>query len=279
MRRSKLNLQNLLIYFSYGIILICFGGVLIAVLSLSLKTPAQIFSYPPKLIPNPVAWANYLKVFQQSKMPIFLYNSIKIVFFTTLGVLLVSIPAAYGFSRFDFKQKRVASFGILAFQMLSPLIVIIPLYRYFNQLNLINSHFATILTLIAIQIPFTTWLLKGFFDSIPRGIDDYARIDGCSRFQTLIWIILPLSAPGIAAAVIFNSLQSWGNFIIPFVLLEDTNLYPVSVGIYQFQTIQEEITTHLLAAGSIISIAPVVLIFIFLQRYIVNLLIQGSVKG
>ena len=164
-------------------------------------------------------------------MPVFLYNSIKIVFFTTLGMLLVSITAAYGFSRFDFKQKRVASFGILAFQMISPLIVIIPLYRYFNQLNLINSHFATILTLIAIQIPFTTWLLKGFFDSIP------------------------------------------------FVLLEDTNLYPVSVGIYQFQSIQDEITTHLLAAGSIISIAPVVLMFILLQRYIVGLLIQGSVKG
>jgi len=282
-RRSRfwtaLDPINLMIFVAYGITVLCFGGAFLSVLSLSLKTPADLFRYPPHLIPNPIAWNNYVRVFRESHLMLFLYNSLKIVMWATVGAILVSVPAAYGFSRFRFRGKKFVLLAILAFQMISPMIIVIPLYRYFKALGLLNTHFATIITFVAVQIPFTTWLLKGFFDSIPREIDEYALVDGCSRLGALGRVILPISAPGIASALIFNFIQSWSNFIVPFVLLKDTRLYPISVGILQFHSLQEEITTHLLAAGSMISILPVLLIFILAQRFIVGILIEGGVKG
>jgi len=134
---------------------------------------------------------------------------------------------------------------------------------------------------ITVQIPFTVWLLKGFFDSIPSELDDAARIDGCGRVESLLRVILPLAAPGIFAAMVFDTISSWSQFIVPYILLADSSLFPVSVGVLHFQTAQTEgeITAHLLAAAAVIAMMPAILLFVFLQRFVVSLMVTGAVKG
>ncbi|MCD6121582.1 MAG: carbohydrate ABC transporter permease [Spirochaetales bacterium] len=168
--------------------------------------------------------------------------------------------------------------SILAFQMISPLIIAIPIFGYFMKLHLLDTYLGVIIAYIAIQLPFVTWLMKGYFDTIPVSIEEAAFIDGCTRFQTLIKIILPLSISGFATATIFTMIQSWGQFIIPFVILNSSRLFPVTLGLYQYQ-IGESVQTQLIAAASIISIIPAILLFLILQKFIVRSLTGGAIKG
>ena len=273
------KLKDYILYFSYLVISILFLFPLLWTLSISLKEISEIFSYPPKLLPATFKLDNYIQIINNSKILTFIYNSIKISFFTVAGTLAVTIPGAFAFSRFRFKFKKPILFGLLIFQMMSPLIIAIPLYNYFNMIGLLDTHLGIILVYVAIQIPFTTWLLKGSIDSVPASIDDAARIDGCSNFQLLTRVLIPIILPGISTAIIFNAIQSWAQFIIPFILLDNLNLFPVSLGIYNYQASGEAITIHLTAAASIFATIPTIIMFILLQKFIVSALTAGAVKG
>ncbi len=247
---------------------------------LSLKTKTEIFNYPPKLFPETWSAQNYLHIIQNSKIPTYLFNSFKITVFATLGNLLVTIPASFAFSRFRFFFQKQLLFIILMFQMISQLIIAIPLYRYFIKLGMLNSHFGLILIYITVQIPFITWILKGFFDSIPIQLDEAAIIDGYSEYQILFYILLPLAMPGIATALVFNTINAWGNFIIPFIFINDTQLFPISVGILNYADSQTEgeVTIHLMATASVLGLVPALVIIVGLQRLIVGALTAGAIK-
>lgn len=281
LRRRRIDPANVLIYAAYAVILLVFLGPLLWVISLSLKTRPEVLAYPPRLIPETFAWQNYVHIWQATRIPLYLWNTVKITFFVVVGGLFISVPAAFAYSRFRFRARTTTLFALLTFQMISPLVVAIPLYRYFNQLNLLDTHLAVILVYITVQIPFTVWLLKGFFDSIPIELDDAARIDGCGRVQSLLLVILPVAAPGIFAAMVFNIISAWSQFIVPYILLSESSLFPVSVGVLHFQTAQTEgeITAHLLAAAAVIAMMPALLLFAFLQRFVVGLMVAGAVKG
>jgi multiple sugar transport system permease protein len=163
--------------------------------------------------------------------------------------------------------------------MISPVIISIPLYRLFAALGLLNSYATVILVYVAIVLPFTTWFLKGYFDTIPYEVDEAAIVDGATRWQILTRILLPVCAPGIATAAILAAVLSWSQFVVPFILLDDRRLYPVSVGLVNLQSTSDAITLHYLAAASVIAIAPVIAVFVLLQRYIVSALTRGAVKG
>lgn len=280
-KQLGVNWTNIAIYALFVLIFLVFVGPLLWVLSLSLKTPEQVYSYPPRLIPHPFAPLNYLSVIASSSVPLYLWNSVKITFFSVVGNLLVTIPAVFAFSRFRFRFREQALFGILMFQMISQLIIAIPLYQYFVKLHMINSLFGLILVYLTIQIPFTVWLLKGFFDSIPRELDESGIIDGCTAGQVLLRIILPLAMPGVAAALVFNTVNAWGQFIVPYIFLNQDTSYPISVGILHYQQAQTEaeITTQYLAAASVLALLPAVAIIMTLQRFIVRVLTAGAIKG
>src|SRR6056297_2386467 len=176
--KRKERLINIGIYICYAIIIMAFLFPLIWIISLSLKDLQNLFSVPPEIIPKDPAFSNFRKVFDQSNLGRYLFNSVKIVFFTVVGTLIISVPAAFNFSRLRFKLKKSMLFGVLIFQMMSPLIIAIPLFRYFNALGIQDRHWSLILIYIAIEIPFQTWLLKSFFDSIHESIDEAAEIDG-----------------------------------------------------------------------------------------------------
>jgi multiple sugar transport system permease protein len=263
---------------AYVVVAGAFIVPLLWVLSLSLKTLREAYAYPPTLAPLHPTAANYVAVWTTTPIVRYFLNSLEIVAVAVLGSLAVSVPFAYALSRFRFRGKPLALFSLLVVRMISPVIIIVPLYRYYAALGLLDSLAGVAAVYIATQAPVATWVLKGFFDSIPGDLDHAAMIDGCSRFQALTRVVLPVSLPGIAAAVIFDVIFGWSQFLIPFVLLTDSKRFPIAVGILNYQSTAESISIHLLAAASIIAILPVVAVFVLLQRYIVFALTAGAVK-
>jgi len=193
--------------------------------------------------------------------------------------LAVVLPAAYILSRRSFRGKGQLMLAMLIFQMISPIIITIPMYRLFVALHLIDNYAALVIAYAAIYSPFATWFMKGYFDTIPQAMDEAATVDGCSRLRTLWSIILPVSTPGIASVAILTAVQSWSQLILPLILLQRPGLAPISVGLLSFQSTSENITVHYLAASSILAIVPVIVLFVVLQRFIVGALTRGAVKG
>jgi multiple sugar transport system permease protein len=267
------------IYVAFILISLFFLFPIFWVLSLSLKTVSQLFASPPILFPLHPQFENYTYVIENTPIVSYMVNSVQIVLFTVLFTLLISVSAAYGFSRFRFQFKRVSLMAVLTFQMVSQVVIAIPLYRFFEQLGLLNNYGSLIAVYVAVQLPFTTWFLKGYFDTIPYELDEAAIVDGCTRAQVLWKVLLPVAAPGIASAAVIVAVLSWSQFVIPFILIDNRALYPVSVGLVNLQTTTDAITLHYLAAASILAIGPVIIIFVLLQRYIIGALTSGAIKG
>lgn len=273
------SMTKMCLYLAYALIIVFFLFPIFWVLSMSLKTVPQLFATPPVWFPLDPQFENYAYVIANTSIVHYLLNSAFIVLLTVFFTLLIATLAAYGFSRFHFPYKKLALIAVLVFQMVSPVIIAIPLYRLFAGLGLLNSYATLIPVYVAIVLPFTTWFLKGYFDTIPYQMDEAAIVDGATRWQVLTRILLPVCAPGIATAGILAAVLSWSEFVVPFILLDDRNLYPISVGIVNLQSTSDAITLHYLAAASVVAIAPVVVVFVLLQRYIVGALTSGAIKG
>ncbi|MCA1740426.1 MAG: carbohydrate ABC transporter permease, partial [Actinobacteria bacterium] len=239
---------------AYAFITLFFLFPIFWVLSTSLKSVPQLFASPPVWFPLDPQFGNYAHVFTSEPILRYLLNSMLIVFLTVVLTLFIAFLAAYGFSRYTFRYKRPSLLVVLAFQMISPVIIAIPLYRVFEKLNLLNNYASLVIVYVAVVLPFTTWFLKGYFDTIPRQLDEAAIVDGASRWQILWRILLPVSAPGIASAAILVAVMSWSQFVVPFILLDDRTLYPVSVGLVNLKTDTNAVTLHYLAAASIVTI-------------------------
>jgi multiple sugar transport system permease protein len=269
---------DVLTYLAFLVTLIFFGGPLLWILSLSIKTVAEVNDPSLKLIPDEPTFDNYTQVLSTAQFPTFLINSAKLSIGGSLGAMIVAAPAAYAFSRFKFRGKSAALIAVLALQMIAPLVVAVPLYRYFARIDLLDSHFSTTMVYIAILMPLATWMLKGFFDEIPRELDEAAMVDGANRFQAFVRVILPVAMPGVTAVFLLMAILAWGEFVVPFILLSEPSLLPVSVGILNFQGTYATTSAHILAAGGVMAMLPAIAIFVTMQRFIVGAL-TGAVKG
>jgi multiple sugar transport system permease protein len=266
-------------YLAYLVICLFFAGPLLWLISLSIRTAAEIYVSDIRLWPHNPTLENYLIALSNPLFPRYLWNGLVLSIAGAFGAMLFATPAAYGLSRFRFANKRLVMIGLLAFQMISPLVIMVPLYRYVDSLGLTNSHFGAILIYIAISSPLFTWMLKGFIDGIPQSLEDAAMIDGCTRFGAFMRVILPLSMPGVTSAFVLNAILGWSQFIVPFILISDPKLLPISVGIFNFQGTITQTSTQILAAASVLSIVPALVVFLVLQRFIVGALMAGAVKG
>lgn len=269
------------IYFGYALVLTFFLLPVLWVLSLSFRPLSELFQATPSLWPQNPTLDSYRTVLTRSPLPTYIWNSVKFAFGTVIGALLIAVPAAFALSRMHFRRPRMRKavmLGVLGVQLISPLVTVLPLYRYFSALGLINSQIAVGLVYIAVQAPFATWMLKGFFDTVPRALDDAARVDGCTRLQMLTRVLLPVMLPGISATAILLTISTWGQFLIPYILIDRTALQPVGVGILEFQSTTDAVSTNQLAAAAVMSAVPAILIFIILQRFILAALTSGAVK-
>ena len=246
--------------------------------SLSLKDRGAVFAYPPRWIPENPSLFNYVFALTGTQVPWYLWNSVKVALAATLLTLAAGIPAAYVMSRERFAGRRPLLVTLLAVQMLSPVVLLLPLYATIDRLGLIDTHLGLVLTYAAIQVPFTAWVLKNFFDALPPAIFEAARLDGASRLRTLWSIALPLVAPGLAATTIFNLAAYWSEFALALVLLDSQSRFTIPLGVFSLQSAYET-EWQLVAAASFIGLVPMMAAFVFLQRYFIAGLTAGAVKG
>jgi len=247
-------------------------------LSLSLKNKAGVYEYPPRWIPRGASLENYVFTLTHTQVPWYLWNSALVASVATAVTLAAAIPAAYVLSRERFAGRRPLLAALLAAQMISPVILLVPIYGVVERLGLIDTRAGVMLVYAAMQVPFTVWVLKNFFDAVPRSLFEAARLDGASRARTLWTIVLPIVAPGLGAAAVFNLAAYWSEFCLALVLLDSQERFTMPLGLFSFQSAYDT-DWQLLAAASFIALVPVIAAFVFLQRWFVAGLTAGAIKG
>ena len=278
-RTAQRRIGDALTYLVFAAAVVFFGGPLLWVLSLSIRTRQEVYLTSLRLIPETPTFENYVEVFYSAQFSVFLTNSLKLAVAGSVGAILVAAPAAYAFSRLSFRGNSALLLGVLALQMISPLVIVIPLYRYFARLNVLDSHLSTAMVYIAILVPLATWMLKGFFDGIPPALDEAAMVDGCTRFGAFRKVTLPLILPGLTSVFVLTAILAWAEFIVPYVLLSEPSLLPISVGILNFNGNYASTSPNVVAAGGILAMLPAIATFIILQRFIIRALTSGAIKG
>ena len=269
---------DLAVYALYAAAVVFFVFPVLWVVSASLRPAGELFSYPFRLLPSELSLSAYRQVVDAG-VATWLVNSTLVTILGVSGIVAVSIPAAYAFSRFEFRGRRGLLGIVLLFQMISPVIIIVPLYTVMSTLGLLRTRAGLVLLYIGIQTPFSIWLLKGYFDTIPAELDYAARIYGGNRLQTLRHVLLRPVAPGIAVVAIFNTVLTWSEFVLAFTVLGTaSDLHTISIGVYKFQG-QYGNDWRAIAAASVIGMIPLIIVFLGLQRYFVRGLVEGSLKG
>jgi len=244
----------------------------------SLKTYSDVTSYPPKWIPQPIVFYNYIKVALTPYVSRYFYNSIIVSFSTILVTIILASHIAYATSRIKFKYSNIILFGILATSMIPGICILPALYVMSIQLDLYDTYLILVLVLAAWQIPIITWVMKGFFDSLPKEIEEAAMIDGCSRLQTFYRIVLPLCQPGLAASAILVFIFVWNDWLIASSLTISIGMRTVNVGLYNYVT-DLGIQWGRFSAYTIFSIVPVIVLFLLLQSRFIEGLTAGAQKG
>ena len=259
---------------------------LLWILAMSFMTNQDILTYPPKFLFQPTL-SNYAALFsgqiQTSVGSVsvqyfsYFWNSLIVSCGSVLLSLLVGVPAAYAFSRYQFKGKDAMAFNILSVTFAPPLLVIIPLSILFHDLGLYDTYYGLILVYQLITMPLIVWIIRSYFDEIPRELESAMRLDGYSWFHTFRRISLPLAGPGIAAAALLSFIYAWNSFVFALIL-GSVSVEPVTVSALQFVT-ESGIRYGNIAAAMILSIIPTLVLAVSVQRYLVRGLSFGAIKG
>jgi arabinogalactan oligomer/maltooligosaccharide transport system permease protein len=229
--------------------------------------------------PAQFSWANFISVMTDQPFARWLLNSVVVAAATTIVGVFLATTAGYAFSRFRFPGRRTGLMSFLVSQMFPGTLMLIPLYIIIVQLlGLGSTWIGLILVYATTAIPFCVWMLKGYFDTIPLELEESARIDGATPAQIFLRIILPLAKPAVAVTALFSFMTGWNEFILAATLMDKENMYTAPVGLRFFVGGYSEQWGYF-AAGSIIVAIPVVLLFLFLQKYLVSGLTAGAVKG
>jgi multiple sugar transport system permease protein len=248
----------------------------------SIKSGFAAMQFPPQWWPEEPTLASYQKLLdpQNSVGADFLHffwNSLLVSTVTTILSVIVAVPAAYAFSRFTFPGRNFLFFAVLLRNMFPAVIFLVPLFILMRWLGLVNTHGSLVITYLTFGLPLAIWLLKGFYDNIPVELEHAARIDGATRFQAFVRIIMPLSVPGIIATAIYSFIGAWNEYIYAYTFLSRNDQLTLPVGIQRFFSENTTDFPGLMAASFIMSV-PVVVLFLVLQKYFVRALTEGAVK-
>ncbi|MRH41601.1 ABC transporter permease subunit [Aquibacillus halophilus] len=244
----------------------------------SIKPPEEVFTLPPKLTVDNPTLVNYGRVIFDSNIPRSFFNSLVVTVLTTFFTLLFAMLAGYGFSRFVFRGSNTISTGLLFGQMMPGVVLIMPLYMMFGKLHLIDTYGALILANMAITIPLGVIMLRTFFDTVPRELEEAAKIDGCSNLGALFRIVLPISKPGIVAVSVYTFLHTWEEFLFALILSNSSSVKTLPIAVNEFSSEFVIDWGGMMSASVVISV-PVLLIFILCHKSFVKGLSDGSIKG
>jgi multiple sugar transport system permease protein len=243
----------------------------------SLKTRLDTLALPPVWVFMPTLEA-YRRVFVEEHYSRYFVNTTVIAVATTLISLAVGSMAAYVLDRYRFRFRNLIAYALLGTRMIFPIVYAIPLFLVFRDLNLLDTRLGLTIAYTTFSLPYAVWIMTGFFAAVPREIDEAALVDGCSRFGAFCRVILPLTAPGLAAATIYILLLSWNEFMFALVLAGGGMAKTLPVAAAQLIG-QREIQWNELCAVSTAAILPLLIFFAFVNKYLVRGMIAGAVKS
>jgi multiple sugar transport system permease protein len=244
----------------------------------SLKPRKEIFSMPIKYWPDTITFENYANIFRTSKFHIYIGNSLLVSIAAAIIVIFIATLSGYVMARFQFRGHKQIMMAFFSTQMLPGFISLAPLYLLMSNMNLINNRLSLVIMYTVMLIPFSTIMLRGFFQRIPSSLEEAAMIDGCSRLTALIRVIIPVMMPGIASTFIFAFVQNWNELFMAVMFLDDEAMKTLPVAMNSF-VMKFDVDWGSMSAGTILSVIPTVILFAFAQRYIVEGLTQGAEKG
>ena len=275
--RRRRQLRAALFYLFLAVIVGVFIVPLYWTVISSFKKTSDLFSEVPQWLPQAPTLASYAEVLSRQLFLTNLANSFFVASATTIFAVILGGLAAYSLSRYGFPGREAIGQIILFATMVPAVLLVIPLYKVMAQLNLLNSLAALVLSYTSFALPFSTWMFRGYFRSIPRDLDDAALIDGCTRPEALFRVIIPVSLPGMAAVATLAFLTAWREFLFALVFIDSEELKTITLAIANF-IVRLHVDWGAMLAGGTIAMIPILIVFMFFQRYIVEGLTAGAVK-
>jgi multiple sugar transport system permease protein len=269
-----------------GIVQRVLGYVLIGILALFCLVPflwvilsaVDAHAGPNVQVPS-FSFENFLKFFTDSSTPLLLMNSLIIGVGATVLNLILGLAGGYALARFNFPGRRTFMFSILLIRVVPAPATIVALYLIMVNLKLTDTLIGLILVEAVLQLPVTLWLLKGTIAAVPIELEEAAWVDGSSRLKAIWRIVLPLAGPGLGAAAMLTFMGVWGDFLTPLVMLQSQELYPLSIGLFRAFSENHQVDWGLLAATSIVYVAPPAVLYIFVRKHLLHSSLGGAVKG
>ena len=257
-------------------------GLMIApffiMVSTSLKSYAEVTKWPPTWVPDVIRWENFSEVWSgDGNIRTAFTNSLIVSISTMLLCTVLGLFAAYSASRFKFAGKKIFLFGVIITQMFSAVILIGPMYGVVRDMGLLNTYLSLIIPNTAFSLPMTVWLLYGYLDGISPSLDEAAMLDGCTRTQALIKVLMPVLAPGLITSGLFAFIVTWNDLIFANSFITQPEMRTISLELTSYKSLFETYW-HKMMAASLISVVPVLVLFLAIQKYIVKGLAAGGVK-
>ncbi len=265
-------------------VLILIAGAVVAItpmvymVSTALKPAAYVPEFPPQFIPDNPTLENFRTAFTSRNFDTAFFNSAKVAIATAAVVTTCASMMAYAFARFEFVGKSLLFYSVLAMMMVPGMMLIIPQFIMVRSFGLLNSHTGLVMVYAAGGMAFNMFLLRGFFESLPRELEESALIDGANQFTIFTRIMLPLAKPALAAVAIFTFLNGWNDFIGPLLYLNSPEKFTVAIGLATFRSVMRT-RYDLLMAASAAMILPIVVLFFFAQRYFIQGVVLSGLKG
>jgi len=248
------------------------------IISVSLRPGDRLLSTSLAIIPKDASLYSYYRIIFEKPFLLWLWNSLAITVTTAFIGLILASTSAYAFSRWKFPGRSHGLFFLLTTQMIPAAMLIVPIYILAVRFQLINSYRGLALAYSVSSVPFSIWILKGYYDTIPRELEEAAKIDGASQMGTFFRIILPLSTPALAIVFLFNFMMAWNDWIMARIMLQRENMFTWPLGIWTFSG-QFRVEWGSFAAASILVAVPVMALFLYSSKWLISGLTLGSVKG
>ncbi|WP_010276076.1 carbohydrate ABC transporter permease [Paenibacillus senegalensis] len=275
MRKSKWS-QVLVMAAAYSLFVVLIFPYIVMLVT-AMKPRSEVYNLPTTFFPVDWTLLNFVEIWTRIPLANYFLNSLAISVGAMLLTLVSAVPAAYVMTRFQFKGRNLMMYIIIVTQMFSPIVLLVGLYREIHWLGLMDSVWGLILINTAFCQAFAVWILRGYFATIPKDLEQAAWIDGCTKFGAVWRVMLPLAAPGIITATIFVFIMSWNEFVVALTLISTETKKPITVGIYAFFG-KYDVQWQYLFATSLVATIPVVALFLSIEKYLVEGLTTGGVK-
>jgi ABC-type glycerol-3-phosphate transport system permease component len=278
-RRTARTAGKYVLVYGLGLFFVLFSTLpLLWGISTALKTPSEVYAFPPTWIPKAPTLENFLSVIQNQNLIHAFFNTLIIATGTTLIALVVGVMGGYGFARFKFPGRNTLLWSVLFIKLFPRVVVIVPFFVTLRNLGMMNTYQGLILVYLMVTFPVAIWLLKGFFDNIPIEIEEAAIVDGCNLPQLLWSVIIPMSRPALVAVAMYSFILAWNEFLFALVFTNGLQRRPLSIALAFFID-ENGIRWGELMAASVVMSLPAVLVFTFAQKLLVRGLSEGAVKG